>query len=108
MFFVKFHEDFTSIEIIGKYEFIIFDINYLEINTIYEVGLICAVLPFNDDVITKNNDNYYNYMSIILYENENFYLKIYSYLNDNIREIEKLNLVEYPTEFEVLIDDNRI
>ena len=135
MLFVQFYEDFSSEEkkiekeppidiiknnilfkinknkviIIGKNEFIIFDVNHLEINTIFEVGLICSVLPFNDGIITNNDDNCYNYMAVILYEKQNFYLKIFSHLNDNnIKEIDKINLVEYSSEFEALIDDNSI
>ena len=72
------------------------------------MGLICGVLPFNDGRIKNIDDNFYNYIAVIIYENQNFYLKIFSHLNNGIKEIDKKNLVEYSNMLEALIDDNSI
>lgn len=132
LLFVKFNEDFTTKEkiiridtpiyniknniifkinsqkdkiiIIGKFEFYIYDVNFLEIQTIYNPGLICSVLPFNKD---KNDTEKYKYFALIVLENEIFYLIIY-YISDIIMESEKINLAEYCLEFQKLFNDNDI
>lgn len=97
----------NEVMIIGKYEFFIFDINYFEICQIFKVGLICSILPFNNGKI-RDIENIYNFFTIIFYENEKVYLKIFKYLKNVIKETEKINLIEYSAEFEALIDDNSI
>ena len=130
--FVLFNEDFTSIEkeielrrpleniknnimfkynndkviIIHKNGFIIFDVKSYEINTIFNTGLVCGVLPFNSKLNEINKD-YCKYLALIIYENKQFFLKIIN-LDNNIEETEKINLAEYSSEFEALIDDNNI
>ena len=64
--------------IIGKFEYIIFDPILLEIQTIISTGLICGVFPFNKE--NNDYDEKYHYFALITFENENFYLKIYSIL----------------------------
>ena len=64
------------------------------------------VLPFNSKLNEINKD-YYKYLALIIYENKQFFLKIIN-LDNNIEETEKINLAEYSSEFEALIDDNNI
>jgi len=132
MIFVLFNEDFTSIEkeiklrrpleniknnimfkynndkviIIHKNGFIIFDVKSYDIQTIFNTGLVCGVLPFNSKLNEINKD-YYKYLALIIYENKQFFLKIIN-LDNNIEETEKIILAEYSSEFEALIDDNNI
>ena len=91
--------------IIGKFEFIIFDPILLEVQTMVDTGLICGVLPFNKE--NNDYDETYHYFSLIIWENENFYLKIYS-IFDYIKETEKINLNQFCPEFEKLIIENNI
>ena len=83
--------------IIGKYGFIILDINSLQIQTKIRTGLICFVLPFNEKIIGNNNEKY-KYLALIIFENNIFYLKIYEIFKC-IREIKKINLFERSFEF---------
>ena len=48
----------NKIIIIGKFEFIILDINSLQIQTRYQTGLICNILPFNKNNNCNNNEKY--------------------------------------------------
>lgn len=127
---ILFNEDFTSIEkeinvkrpirtfrnnklfkinnnrvvIIGNKEFIVFNLISFEVQTIFNTGLICCALPFNNIPTEKD---YYDYLALIIFEEDQFYLQIFRLLsNDTIDEINKINLNEYSSEFEALIDDN--
>ena len=127
---VLFNEDFTSIEeeinvkrpirtfrnnklfkinnnrvvIIANKEFVIFNLISFEVQTIFNVGLICCALPFNNIPTDKD---FYDYLALIIFEKDQFYLQIFRLLsNDTIDEINKINLNEYSSEFEALIDDN--
>ena len=91
--------------IIGKFEYIIFDPILLEIQTIISTGLICGVFPFNKE--NNDYDEKYHYFALITFENDNFYLKIYS-IFDYIKETEKINLNQLSPDFEKLIFDNNI
>ena len=84
----------NTVTMISKYEFYIFNVDLLEIQTIYSLGLICNVLPFN---IKKNYMDYqYEYFAIIFFENSNFYLKIYFVNSDyHIKESDKIDLFNY-------------
>ena len=93
-------------KVIGKFEFIILDINSLEIQTRYKTGLICNILPFNKNNNYNNNEKY-TYFALIIFENNVFYLKIYK-IFDCIKEIKKINLFEYSSEFKELFDLNDI
>ena len=97
-FMFKINDD--KVIIIGKYEFVIFNVNYLEIQTIYKVGLILCVQPFN--IIYIDDDYNYKYFAIIFLEKGNFYLKIYHILPDSIEESDKFNLAKYSKEFKVI------
>lgn len=103
IFKIKSRQD--KIIIIGKSEFYIYDINFLEIQTIYSPGLICGVLPFNKG--KNENEEIYEYFALIIRENENFYLVIY-YIQNFIMESEKFNLSEYCPQFEQLFISNDI
>jgi hypothetical protein len=71
---------------------------------IFNTGLICCALPFNNIFTDKD---YYDYLALIIFEKDQFYLQIFRLLtNDTIDEINKINLNEYSSEFEALIDDN--
>ena len=48
----------NKIIIIGKFEFIILDINSLQIQTRYQTGLIYNILPFNKNNNYNNNEKY--------------------------------------------------
>ena len=90
--------------IIGKYEFAIFNANLIEIETIYDIGLICCVLPLNKKAFI--NKDYFDYFSIIFWENDNFYLKIFNISYDSIKESDKINLSEYSCDFESIIKES--
>ena len=90
--------------IVARKNLIIFNLEFFEIETIYEVGQICCVLPFNN---INNDKNLYNYFALIIYEEKNFYLKIIRLIN-TFEETNKINLNEYSSEFEAIIDDNNI
>ena len=127
---IQFNEDFTSKEkemdirgptkhlknnilfkikhnrvvIIGFKEFIIFNLNSFEEQTIVSEGLICCALPFNN-IIDKD---YYDYFALIIHEKDQFYLKIFCLISDDTFDVIKINLNEYSSKFEALIDDNDI
>ena len=98
----------NNVIIISKFEFYIFNVNLLEIHTIYKLGLICSVLPFN---IKKNNDTDYSYeyFCVIFYENKNrnFFLKIYHVNSDSdyyIEESDKINIFKSYKFDNIIID----
>ena len=128
MIIILFNEDFTSKEksiniekpidivrndklfkikdnkviIIGKTGFVIFDLNTFEEQTYFDVGLIYCVLPFNN--IDKD---YYDYFALIFYDNEQFFLKIFSLVSgDFIGETQRINLAKYFPELEILKSEN--
>ena len=88
--------------IISKYEFYIFNINILEIQTIYDVGLICSVLPFS---MKKDDMNCnYEFFAIIFWENKKFFMKIYHVDSEQyIKESEKIDLCKYSKYFKQYI-----
>lgn len=89
--------------VIGEYEFIILNLELgIEIETIFEVGLVFSTLPFNFNNI--DNLNYYNYFAIIIYDNNNFYLKIFRIISGIIEETDKINLSEYSSDFKEVIN----
>ena len=93
----------NKIIIIGKSRFIVFDLNAFEEQIFFEVGIICYVLPFNNNDIDKS---YYDYFALIFKEEkeEEYYLKIYCLLsNDIIEETNKINLKDYSTDFKSLL-----
>ena len=93
--------------VIGEYEFIILNLELgIEIETIFEVGLVFSTLPFNFNNI--DNLNYYNYFAIIIYDNNNFYLKIFRIISGIIEETDKINLSEYSSDFKEVINNFKI
>ena len=95
-----------KIIIIYRTGFISFNINTSKIDTIFNTGLICSFLQFHNK-LDKINEDFYKYFALIIYEKDNFFLKIIK-LDDCIEETEKINLAEYSNEFEAVIDDNQI
>jgi hypothetical protein len=99
LFFIK----NNKIIIIGKKKFIVFNLDAFEEQTFFELGIICYVLPFNNNDIDKS---YYDYFALIFKEEkeEEYYLKIYCLLsNDIIEETNKINLKDYSTDFKSLL-----
>ena len=93
--------------VIGECEFIILNLKFgIEIETIFKVGLIFSTLPFNFNNI--DDLDYYNYFAIIIYDNNNFYLKIFRIISGIIEETDKINLSEYSSNFEEIINDFKI
>ena len=93
----------NKVIIIGKTGFVIFDLNTFEEQTYFDVGLIYCVLPFNSNI----DKDYYDYFALIFYENEQFFLKIFSLVSgDFIGETQKINLTKYFPELETLKNEN--
>jgi hypothetical protein len=87
---------YDKVIIISKYEFYIFNTNVLEIEAIYDVGLICCILPFN---VKKNLTNCnFEYFSIVFWEKNNLYMKIYHVDSDSgyyIQDSDRIDLYKY-------------
>ena len=63
--------------------------DYFEIQTVFQIGEICYILPFN---IKNTYEDYFNYFAIIKKENEKYFLKIFDFSIKDFKESENIDI----------------